>query len=96
MSADLPCCPASRQPTQVLIAANASLDLQDNYGQTALVHAAFWGSPAVHQLIESGSDIGLQDYKGRTASTHAVKNAPEPHHLEIVRKLAASAGWGNS
>jgi ankyrin repeat protein len=55
------------EPVNLLIAAGANVDPQDNYGQTPLHYAAWnnrWGHAEL--LIESGADINAKDFELET------------------------------
>ena len=69
---------------QALIEAGASLDLQDKYGDTALIWSARNGYTGIVQaLIKAGASVDIQNAYHRTALISAAENG----HTEIVQAL---------
>ena len=57
---------------QTLLANQANIDMQDNNGNTALIHAAMHGHDNVVQtLLTNRANINAQDNNGNTALIHA-------------------------
>ena len=71
---------------QLLISANANLNLQNNDGQTALMLAILYGHMDVAQvLINAGAKQEIVDNEGNTAFVLAVKKGK----VEFIRLLCA-------
>ncbi len=66
------------------IVKNANLDLQDDYGWTALMYAIYHDPKGVPEfLIENGADLNLQNKKGMTALMFAAGQG----YIGIVKSL---------
>ena len=53
---------------------NAAIDARSSEGETALMHAAAYGTPlAVRVLLDHGADVSLVDVDGKTALMHAAR-----------------------
>ena len=51
-----------------LLDAGADINIQDKFGETALMRAAAWGHTGVMELlIRAGADPGIKNNEGRTA-----------------------------
>ena len=69
-----------------LVEAGATVDLQNEYGSTALIIASLHNHPAVVTfLLGKGSDVTLTRSDGKTA----LDNADEKGHAEVVEILRA-------
>ena len=67
---------------------NTSLDMQDRFGQTALINISIMGGVNLaKQIIDTGANVNAKDKLGRSALFFASKQG----HFEIV-KLLISAG----
>ena len=68
-----------------LIDAGANVNLQDNYGYTALIWASFTTKTeeVITALIDAGADLNLQDNQGNTA----LQTAQSLGHNEIAQLL---------
>lgn len=67
---------AADHPYQIqkLIDAGAKLDLQNNYGETALIRAVELGQPkSVKRLLKAGANPNIRDNEGKTALNYARK-----------------------
>ena len=72
---------------ELLLDAGADVNLQDNYGRTALMEPSGLGYiETVRLLLEAGADVNLQDNYGWTALYHASRTG----RTEIVRLLRAA------
>ena len=66
------------------IVKNANLDLQDDYGWTALMYAIYHDPKGVPEfLIENGADLNLQNTNGMTALMFAASKG----YIGIVKSL---------
>jgi len=82
----------------LLLAKDAEIDAKDEYGQTALMHAASRGDAAVvGALLDNGANANLTDNKGLTALLYSLddensaygeerKTLPE-RRLEVARRI---------
>jgi len=79
------------QEVKKLIRSGTNLDLQDNYGSTALILASYNNYiEIVKELIKAGANVDLQDVEGNTALIWTSYN----NYIEIVKELIkAGADW---
>lgn len=84
---------------QILVAAGANVNLQDEAGRTALIHAVTWpyhgvALQAIQALIEAGSDLNTRDDEGNTALTYA-QNRHYLHidYSKVVEQLKANGAF---
>jgi uncharacterized protein len=68
-----------------LIEAGLEVNVQNNFGNTALMHSVFQGGQIekTRLLLEAGADKTLKDNKGMTARDYAVRD----NHPNIVELL---------
>ncbi len=79
--------------TKVLLDAGANLNVQDNYGETALERAANNGqTETVRLLLERGAQIDIKNKWGGTALTRAIGAG----HVDVVRLLIANGASVNA
>ena len=73
---------------KLLIENNADLNIQDNYGETALMRAAWWGYTEIVKLllIENKADLNITDNYGKTALMKAAYKG----QTEIIKLLVAN------
>jgi TonB family protein len=73
---------------ELLLEAGASVDRQDESGETALHLAARHGrTAAARLLLQAGADFGLRDAEERTPLYRAI----ERHHADVIEMLQATA-----
>lgn len=68
---------------EILLMHGSNVDMQDNNGKTALMHAP--SSTIAKMLLEKGANVNIKDKSGSTALIDAASNG----HTEIVRLLLA-------
>lgn len=85
--------PVSRLPFQIQRENNLNVDLpefidaRDDYGRTALMHAAYVGhTDAVRFLINAGADVNATDNRG----VSALRMAFYGRHIDVARLLLQS------
>ena len=70
-----------KEQVSALLASGAPVDAKNNYGWTALIHAARKGNAdIVKLLLEKGADVNAQDDRGWTA----LMRASSKGHLDTV------------
>jgi hypothetical protein len=73
-----------------LLDAGASIDAQNNYGNTALIEAALgWRFEAVKTLLDSGAAVNVANHHGMTAMAYAELQGYEDV-IDILRKNRAT------
>jgi TonB family protein len=79
---------------EMLLAAGASADRQDQAGETALHLAARHGRTAsARLLLRAGADFALRDAEGRTALYRAIEKR-RADIIEMIQAAAAAKGKG--
>ena len=59
----------------LLLEADAQIDAQDNYGNTPLICASYYGKEAaVRELLKGNPNLDLKDSDGKTALDYARQN----------------------
>jgi ankyrin repeat protein len=57
------------------ISEGGDINIQDQWGQTALMTASSWNCPEIARLlVEGGANLDIQDKGGRTALDYAKRN----------------------
>lgn len=78
-----------RELIQLAVEGGAKLDLQDNTGKTALIHAAAavssYGGRSVRLLVEAGADPEIASHKGETALSVA-ESFGRGDNAEVLRQ----------
>ena len=63
------------------------LNIQDEWGQTALMTASSWNCPEIAKLLtEGGAKLDIQDKCGRTALDYAKRNNYEKI-IQLLEKI---------
>ncbi len=71
----------------MLIKRGAKINVQDKYGETPLMRAAYHGNNwAVGEFLKHGADVTIKDKKGQTALDWAEKGMPLRVMAESIRK----------
>ena len=78
------CCPRE-DIVHLMLDKNPNIDLQSNYGKTALIMAIENGQSEIAQmLIKNGANLDLSDMNGNTALMIAVRGCPQ---FEVVKMI---------
>jgi hypothetical protein len=81
------------QAMDMLLAAGADPNAQDDEGQTPLMHASWQGgAEEIRKLHAAGADVHATDKQGRTALLHAAKGVIHSNYEAIKALLDLGAG----
>lgn len=80
---------------RILLEAGADVDMTNNHGETALMHAAASGYlEVVQQLLAGGADVSRRDSLGRTALHWALGRRARVSRCVEIAELLIDAGAG--
>jgi ankyrin repeat protein len=89
----LPC--DCHNPLLPLIRAGADLDVQDNAGKTAIMHAVCRNNAYVNALWRAGANLDLQDDEGMTALMYAMTGENNERRIDYCVLDLCTSGRAN-